>query len=57
VKLKDDQWSAIGKLLKPAGPRHPWPDEISTHWGSGSKTPIIKVEPKLVVEVAADAAL
>jgi ATP-dependent DNA ligase len=57
VNLKDEQAAAIGKLLKPAGPRHPWPDEISTHWGSGSKTPLIKVQPKLVVEVAADAAL
>jgi ATP-dependent DNA ligase len=56
VKLNDDQSAAIGKLLKPAGSRHPWPDEISTHWGSGSKTPIIKVQPKVVVEVAADAA-
>ena len=43
--------------MRPAGPRHPWPDEISTHWGKGSKTPLIKVQPRLVVEVAADAAL
>jgi ATP-dependent DNA ligase len=57
VMLKDDQAAAIGKLLKPAGPRHPWPDEIATHWGKGSKTPLIKVQPRLVVEVAADAAL
>jgi hypothetical protein len=57
VKLNDDQAALIGNLLKPAGPRHPWPDEISTHWGTGSKTPILKVQPKVVVEVAADAAL
>jgi ATP-dependent DNA ligase len=57
VKLKDDQAAEIGKLLKPAGPRHPWPDEISTHWGKGGKTPLIKVQPRLIVEVAADAAL
>jgi ATP-dependent DNA ligase len=56
VKLNDDQAAAIGKLLEPAGARHSWPHEISTHWGSGSKTPIIKVQPKLVVEVAANAA-
>ncbi|TCN34471.1 hypothetical protein EV642_121108 [Kribbella sp. VKM Ac-2500] len=42
VKLQDDQAAEIGKLLKPAGLRHPWPDEISTHWGRGSKTPLIK---------------
>ncbi len=57
VQLKEDQSVAIGKLLKPAGPRHPWPDEIATHWGKGSKTPMVKVQPRLVVEVAADAAL
>lgn len=57
VKLKTDQAEAIGPLRKAAGPRHPWPDEISTHWGKGSTTPIIKVQPRVVVEVAADAAL
>nr|WP_238351136.1 ATP-dependent DNA ligase [Kribbella shirazensis] len=57
VKLKPDQGAAIAPLLKPAGARHPWPDEVSTHWGRGSKTPIIKVRPSVVVEVAADAAL
>jgi ATP-dependent DNA ligase len=57
VRLTDDQAAAIGRLLKPAGSRHPWPDEIATHWGKGSKTPLIKVQPQLVVEVAADAAL
>jgi hypothetical protein len=53
----DEQAAEIGKLLKQAGARHPWPDEIATHWGKGAKTPLIKVQPRLVVEVAADAAL
>jgi ATP-dependent DNA ligase len=57
VKLTEAQSTAIGKLLKPAGVRHPWPDQISTHWGRTSKTPIVKVRPAVVVEVAADAAL
>ncbi|MFI5706536.1 ATP-dependent DNA ligase [Kribbella sp. NPDC051620] len=57
AKLTDTQSATIGKLLKPAGARHPWPDEISTHWGRGSKTPIVKVRPAVVVEVTADAAL
>ncbi|MEU4393099.1 ATP-dependent DNA ligase [Kribbella sp. NPDC023855] len=57
VKLTEDQSAAIGKLLKPAAARHPWPDQLSTHWGRGSKTPIVKVQPAIVVEVAADAAL
>jgi hypothetical protein len=26
-------------------------DEIRTHWSSGSRTPLIKVLPRLVVEV------
>jgi ATP-dependent DNA ligase len=56
VTLTDDQSAEIGKLLKPAEPLHPRPDQISTHWGKGSKTPIVKVQPRLVVEVAADAA-
>ncbi|GAA1115098.1 ATP-dependent DNA ligase [Kribbella jejuensis] len=55
--LTDDQAATIGELLKPAGTRHPWPDQLSTHWARGSKTPLIKVQPKIVVEVAADQAL
>ena len=57
MKLTEAQSTAIGKLLKPAGARHPWPDQIGTHWGRDSKTPIVKVRPAMVVEVAADAAL
>lgn len=57
VKLTEAQSVAIGNLLKPAGSRHPWPDQIRTHWGRSSKTPIVKVRPRVVVEVAADAAL
>jgi hypothetical protein len=57
AQLADDQAAIIGRLLKPAGARHPWPDEISTHWSRGSKTPIVKVQPKVVAEVAADSAL
>jgi hypothetical protein len=30
VKLSDDQAAVVGKLLKTADSRHPWPDEIST---------------------------
>ena len=41
VPLRPAQASAIGRLLLAAGARHPWPDQISTHWGRGSKTPIV----------------
>ncbi len=57
VPLKPAQAAAIAPVLKVAGARHPWPDQISTHWGPGSKTPIVKVRPTVVVEVAADAAM
>ena len=53
VKLTEAQSAAIGELLKPTGAWHPRPDQISTHWGRGSKTPIVKVRPVVVVEVAA----
>ncbi|MFB6725550.1 hypothetical protein ACFCV3_35595 [Kribbella sp. NPDC056345] len=54
--LTTAQSRGIGKLLKPAGTRHPWPDQLSTHWGQ-SKTPIVKVRPQIVAEVEADAAV
>jgi len=56
VKLTAAQSEVIGELLKQAGTKHPWPDELSTRWGT-SKTPILKVRPTVVVEVAADTAL
>ena len=42
MKLTEAQSAAIGKLLKPAGARHPWPGQIATHWERGSKTPTVK---------------
>ncbi|WP_344222347.1 ATP-dependent DNA ligase [Kribbella sancticallisti] len=56
VKLRDDQAADLSKVLRPAGARHPWPDEISTQWHTSKRTPIIKVRPGVVVEVSADAA-
>jgi hypothetical protein len=47
VSLKPAQAAAIAPLLKPATAGHPWPDKISTHWGKGSKTPIVKVRRDL----------
>jgi hypothetical protein len=37
VKLNDEQSTGLGKLLRPAGSGHPWPDEIST--APGAKAP------------------
>ncbi|HEY0690412.1 MAG TPA: hypothetical protein VGD71_15400 [Kribbella sp.] len=56
--LNDHQATELGALLKPAGARHPWPDEIgSGRWdGKNSKLPLVKVRPQVVIEVAADAA-
>ena len=55
--LTASQSLQLGAALTPAGPGHPWPDEISTRWrNGGAKKPLIKVEPLVVAEVAADAA-
>jgi hypothetical protein len=58
VPLNDHHAAELAPLLKPAGARHPWPDEIgSGRWyGKNSKVPLVKVRPEVVVEVAADAA-
>ncbi|WP_328990442.1 hypothetical protein OG394_29680 [Kribbella sp. NBC_01245] len=56
VPLKPAQAAVVGPLRTKAITRHPWPDQISSHWGRGSKTPILKVRLP-VVEVAADAAM
>jgi len=59
VPLTDQQAAELAKLLTPAGPEHPWPDEIgSGRWGGkGQKIALVKVRPDVVVEVAADAAM
>lgn len=58
-ELNIQQQKALEPLLAPAGPGHPWPDELSEgrlgHYGK-SRVPITKVEPSLVVEVSADSA-
>ncbi len=56
VPLTTAQSRAVGEVLKPAAASHPWPDRLSTHWGQ-SKTPIVKVRPRVVAEVDADAAV
>jgi hypothetical protein len=59
VPLHPRQAAELGKLLQPAKPGHPWPDEISSQrWGGkDAKKPLTKVEPLVVAEVTADAAL
>ncbi|MEV0291865.1 hypothetical protein AB0H36_47775 [Kribbella sp. NPDC050820] len=58
VPLKPAQSARLGAPLTPAGPEHPWPDEISSYrWGGkDAKTPLTEVEPFVVAEVTADAA-
>jgi ATP-dependent DNA ligase len=57
--LSAEQSMALGAVLQPAGPGHPWPDEIRSYrWGGkDSKKPLTRVRPSVVAEVAADAAL
>ncbi|MEV0287944.1 ATP-dependent DNA ligase [Kribbella sp. NPDC050820] len=58
VPLSWAQSEQLAAVLSPAGPDHPWPDEISSQrWGGrDSKKPLTKVDPTVVVEVSADAA-
>jgi ATP-dependent DNA ligase len=57
--LSPRQAQELAAVLTPAGPDHPWPDRIGTgRFGGGRlSVPLTKVEPDVVVEVSADAAL
>ena len=59
VPLTRTESSALAAVLAPAGPDHPWPDEVSSNrFGSSrAKVALTKVEPVVVAEVLADAAL
>ncbi len=59
VPLTAAQATDLAAVLTPARPGHPWPDEIGTgRWAKNGKTvPLTKVEPTVVAEVTADAAL
>jgi ATP-dependent DNA ligase len=59
VPLTAAQSAELGALLRPAQRDHPWPDEIaSQRWGvRDTKKPLTKVQPTVVVEVSADAAI
>jgi ATP-dependent DNA ligase len=59
VPLTAAQSAALAAVLRPAGPDHPWPDQIGVgRWGkSGATVALTKVDPSVVVEVSADAAL
>jgi ATP-dependent DNA ligase len=57
--LSPAQAADLATALTPAGPGHPWPDRIGTgRFGGGRlSVELTRVEPSLVVEVSADAAL
>jgi ATP-dependent DNA ligase len=57
--LNPQQSAELGAVLRPAGDDHPWPDRIGTgRFGGGRlSVPLTRVEPDVVVEVSADAAL
>jgi ATP-dependent DNA ligase len=59
VPLSPEQSAALGAVLCPAWPDHPWPDEIGIgRWGGNpDKVQLTKADPSVVVEVSADAAL
>jgi hypothetical protein len=57
--LTSTQAKELGAVLVPAGLQHPWPDQVSSgRFGSSRDTiALVKVEPLVVAEVLADAAL
>jgi ATP-dependent DNA ligase len=57
--LTPAQAAELAAVLRPAGGDHPWPDRIGTgRFGGGRlSVPLTRVEPDVVVEVSADAAL
>lgn len=59
VPLTARQSADLGAVLRPARTDHPWPDEIGPgHWGRRSgKVALTKVDPVVVAEVTADAAI
>jgi hypothetical protein len=59
VPLNPTQADELAAVLRPAGDRHPWPDEIGAgYWGRGTKKfSVVKVRPLVEAEAAADAAM
>ena len=57
--LSPVQSAELAAALNPAGDDHPWPDRIGTGRFGGGKlsVPLTRVDPSVVVEVSADAAL
>jgi hypothetical protein len=57
--LSPAQSAELAAVLTTAGDDHPWPDRIGTgRFGGGRlSVPLTRVEPDVVVEVSADAAL
>jgi ATP-dependent DNA ligase len=57
--LSPQQSAELGAVLTPAGSTHPWPERIGTGAFGGGKlsVPLTRVDPSVVVEVSADAAL
>jgi ATP-dependent DNA ligase len=57
--LSPRQSAELGAVLRPADDDHPWPDRIGTgRFGGGRlSVPLTRVDPTVVVEVSADAAL
>jgi ATP-dependent DNA ligase len=57
--LNAEQAAELAAVLSPAGDDHPWPERIGTGRFGGGKLSVAltRVEPAVVVEVSADAAL
>lgn len=54
--LRPAQQDEVAAVLDPTD-EHPWPTELSLAWGTRERTPIVRVEPCVTVEVSADRAV
>jgi hypothetical protein len=55
-ELRPVQQAEVAALLV-AADEHPWPAELSLSWGTRDRTPIVRVDPTVTVEVLADQAI
>ena len=55
-ELRPAQQAEVAALLVLAE-EHPWPTELNLSWGTRERTPIVRVEPTVTVEVLADQAI
>jgi hypothetical protein len=56
TRVDDHTAAQLAAVLQPAGPNHPWPEQLPATWGGRGPGPYTRVEPTAVVEIRADPA-